>query len=159
MSVPETPSPDGPVLNENQRRHFEVVLSMLEDAVARVEALCNPELATNGVLTVVEDDLPHGAARRAQPLIESIRAQIARLASDLQLAPRRVSRRRVVQALLTSEVIRIDDSTPSQLRGYGVVDARFDAVVAPRLGEIRDTLMNLARTLRSDDAPPHTTRP
>jgi len=152
MSVPEKPFGGPPVLNENQRRHFEVVLSMLEDSLTRIEALCNPASATPDVLTLVEDDLPDDVARRAQPVIESIRAQVARLASDLELAPRRLSRRRAVQALLTSEVIRIDDSARHQLRGYGAVDPRFDDVVAPRLGEIRDALMGLAHTVRGKPA-------
>jgi hypothetical protein len=150
MSVPEKPFGGPPVLNENQRRHFEVVLSMLEDSLTRIEALCNPASATLGALTVVEDDLPDGVARRAQPVIESIRAQVARLALDLELSPRRLSRRRAVQALLTSEVIRIDDTSSGQLRGYGAVDPRFDDVVAPRLGEIRDAIMSFARMLRRD---------
>jgi hypothetical protein len=147
---------DVPVLNANQRRHVEVVLSKIEDSLARVEALCDPAYRAGGILTVVEDDLPHDAAAHARPIIAEIRETVARLATDHHLDRRRLSRRRTVQALLTSEIIRIDDSSPNQLRGYGAVDPRYTDEVAPRLREIRKGLAALATALRGP-APNHPT--
>ena len=157
MTTPRDESGQASVLNENQRRHFEVLLSMLEDSLVHVEELCDVSRPSDTILTVVDNDLPPRAADLARPVVRGIREQIARLASDLQLPPRRVSRRRTIRALLTSEIIRIDDSAPDQLRGYGSVDPRYADAVAPQLREIRSALVQLTELLRSDMGTPPTT--
>jgi hypothetical protein len=115
-----------PVLNENQRRHFEVLLSMLEESLQRIETLSS-SLSMNGRMSIVKDDLPSTFILEAEPLIASIRARIGRLAAVLELTPRTVSKRRTISALLTAAIIRIEDSSPEQLRGYGTVDPRRGA--------------------------------
>jgi hypothetical protein len=135
-----------PVLNENQRRHFEVLLSMLEESLQRIETLSS-SLSMNGGMSIVKDDLPSTFILEAEPLIASIRARIGRLAAVLELTPRTVSKRRTISALLTAAIIRIEDSSPEQLRGYGTVDPRFALDVAPRLREIRKALALLGSLL------------
>lgn len=137
-----------PVLNDNQRRHFEVLLSMLEDSLARIDELCS-EPSTNRTLTIVNDDLPPKFAVDAEPLMTSIRARVVQLAAALNLSPRSLSKRRAIATLLTAEVIRIEDSAPERLRGYGSVDPRFADEIAPQLREIREELARLSSMLRS----------
>ena len=138
---------DENVLNDNQRRHFEVVLSQLEAALDGIEALGRPAEPREG-LTVLDDDLPADFLGRAGPLLESLRAQIAQLAGLLGVSQIRRSRRRAVEALITAETISIDDSSAHQLRGYGDVDPRFATVVAPRLRRLRESLLALAAQCR-----------
>ena len=135
------------VLNAHQRRHFEVVLSMLEDTLRRLEQLAEGA-PSNSVLTIIEDDLPADFAADAAPYLAGVRERIATLADALRLQPRRVSRRRTVRALLTAEVVRLQDSSAAQLRGYGAVDPRFANAVAPALDEIISRLEALSSQLR-----------
>jgi hypothetical protein len=47
----------------------------------------------------------------------------------------------------TAAIIRIEDGSPDQLRGYGTVDTRFALDVAPRLREIKEELALLGALL------------
>jgi hypothetical protein len=129
----------GGVLNAHQRRHFEVVLGMLEATIGRIEQLAEAG-PSKSMLTIDENDLPPDFATDAAPHLTAVRDKIATLAAELQLQPRRVSRRRAMRALLTAEVVRLQDSSAAQLRGYGAVDPRFAERVAPALADIIDRL-------------------
>jgi hypothetical protein len=139
-------------LNEPQRRHFEVLLAMLEDAITEIQRLADPRSSpSSGSLTRYADDLPPTFAAAAGPLLDALRAQIGRLSADLSLTPRHRSRRRAIRALLLAETVRIEDSHVDALRGYGTVDPSARAIVQPVLDEIHATLATLVRLL---DAPP-----
>jgi len=135
------------VLNAHQRRHFEVLLSELEAALDRIEAL-GQSAQRRGVLSVMDDDLPAGFPERARPLLDALRAEIARFAGQLGLSQLRRSRRRAVEALILAETISIDDSSAGQLRGYGAVDPRFATQVAPALAGLRRQLLALGELCR-----------
>lgn len=132
------------LLNPNQRRHFEVLFSMLEEELIRVERLSREPASSAGALTIVEDDLPPDFAARAQPLVAATRRLVSELAAHLRLGPRRISRRRRVHAMVTAGIIRIDDSSPEELRGYGALDPRFISEVGPALASIRSSLEALS---------------
>jgi len=135
------------LLNPNQRRHFEVLFSMLEDELLRIERLATESEMPARNLTVVDNDLPLHFADHARPLLAATRRLVSELASELRLKPRRVSRRRSIHAALTAAVIRIDDSSPSELRGYGDVDPRFATEVGPAVNAIRESVVALASLL------------
>ena len=111
-----------PILNENQRRHFAVLLVGLDDALYRIEQLSEPAERRAGPLTRHTDDLPAQFAERAGPLLRDLRDRIVRLAATLGTEPREHSRARSVRVVVTSAVIRLEDSRARGLRGYGAVD-------------------------------------
>jgi hypothetical protein len=135
------------LLNPNQRRHFEVLFSMLEEELVRIERLATEPLAPARTLTIVDDDLPSQFADRARPLLAETRRLLSDLSAELRLSPRHLSRRRSIHAALTAAVIRIDDSSPTELRGYGPVDPRFVTEVGPALNAIRDAIVAVASLL------------
>jgi hypothetical protein len=134
-------------LNANQRRRFEVLLSMLEDELGRIVRVATEPAAPTAALTVMDDDLPADFANRARPMVEGTRGMIRDLAARLRLKPRRVSRRRSISAALTAAVIRIDDSSPDELRGYGAVDPRFAEEFGPALDSIRESINGISALL------------
>jgi hypothetical protein len=148
----EGPLPET-LLNAHQRRHFEVVLGMLEDTLSRIEQLAQGGTSSS-MLTIVEDDLPADFATRAAPQLAAVRERITSLADTLQLRPRRLSRRRTVRALLTAEVVRLEDSSAARLRGYGTVDPRFADAVGTVVEEIIRELRSLSSQLSG--SPPST---
>jgi hypothetical protein len=141
---------DSPILlNANQRRHFEVLFARLEDALVRVETLLGPASGHPQVLSIIEDDLADSFREQARPVISTLRAQLVRLASDLELRPQRVSRSRVIAATLHNEAIRLQDSVSSQIRGYGEVDPSVARQLDPILADIARTLSGLSAEVRT----------
>lgn len=134
------------VLNANQRRHFEVLFARLEDSLAKIEqALAERDAVPR--LTIVDDDIPRAFRASAALELPRIRAEIARLASELALAPRVMSLRRTVGATLTAEAVRIEDSLSGQLRGYGSVDATVADQLDPALNALAQSLRHLSAAL------------
>jgi hypothetical protein len=72
---------DRPRLNEHQRRHFEVVLAMLQNTLTEVEQLAAAAPSNADALTIHRDDLPAGFVGAIRRPIETARAGIARLAA------------------------------------------------------------------------------
>lgn len=142
-----SPPPES-VLNEHQHRHFEVLLAMFHDTLAEIEQLAAPAPAAGpDGLTVFENDLPAGFADAIRPELQAMRAIAARLATQLQLRPRVISRTRAIQARLTSEMVRLEDSTAAKLGGYGAVDQRVEREVDPVLRELHAHLHAVSRRL------------
>src|SRR5512133_2440023 len=108
MSIPR----DGDsLLNANQRRHYEVVLARLEDALSHVAPPSPPlDGVESHALTRVDDDLPVGFRDAATPRIIRARAIIREAADRWELAPRTLSRRRAARAALTAQLIQLEDS-------------------------------------------------
>lgn len=135
-------------LNDPQRRHFEVFLAMLEDALLEIEYFAHPSTATSKrSLTIYDADLPLGFYDSARPLFESIRGEMADLAAVLGVREQHRSSRRAVKAILTAELVRLDDSYADKLGGYGAVDSRVRTALDPILDEIRSSLVSLLDSL------------
>lgn len=146
-----TESDAGPLLNEPQLRHFAVFLSMLEAALSEVDLLTTDSRSTaQRSLTADNLDLPHDFRRRAIPAIEAIGREIAALVRTLDIKPHGRSRRRQVKALLTAELVRLDDSYARKLRGYGPVSRRVALEVDPFLDRIRSQLVDLLRACEDE---------
>src|ERR1051325_10811946 len=97
-----------PVLNENQRRHFAVLLVGLDEALHRIEQLSDIGASVGGPLTTYGDDLPPHFREAVRPLIRELRDQILRLADTLGTGTRDHSRARSVRAMVTSATIRLE---------------------------------------------------
>src|SRR5215207_1137969 len=111
------------LLTDPQRRHFEVVLAKVEDALDEIDRLAQPTApeSQRRALTVLADDLPPDFASRTAAASHSARDRLADLAARLDLVPQRASRFRTVRALLISEIVRLQDSFSPALRGYGAL--------------------------------------
>ena len=138
------------LLNDNQRRHFEVLFARLEEELLRLEYLTVRDGDRSARLITLEDDLPPDFDVQSAPLLARLRRSIRGAATLLHLRSRRVSRRRSIKAILTAATVRIEDSGPGELRGYGVVNPEFDREVGPALSEIKAMLMELSSLLRND---------
>lgn len=138
-------------LNEPQLRHFEVFLSMLGTALSEIERLARHTLEnTQEDLIIYDPDLPHNFAGTSGPAIDAIRHEVGSLAHALNIEPKHRSRLRTVKALLTAELVRLDDSYARKLRGYGTVSPRVEAEVDPILHRIRTQLVALLQACEPD---------
>jgi hypothetical protein len=134
------------VLNANQRRHFEVIFAGLDASLERILDLVDGR-ASGALLRPVTGDLPNGFADAARDAAVRVRAMIAGVASDAELAARPVSRQQTCRATLTSEIVRLDESGAAQLRGYGAVDPSMAEHLDPVVRSIRDELASLRALL------------
>jgi hypothetical protein len=144
LSVPPF-DPADVTLNEHQRRHFAVVLTLLEESLAEIERVGTNTRGGAGSLMEYADDLPPGFAAQVGPRIAMLRKLIAGLVASLALEPGVTSRRSVVRALAAGEAVRIEDSDAKQMRGFGAVDPRFGATIQPVLDAMHVELRAIAR--------------
>jgi len=142
-------SPDR-LLNEHQQRHFEVLLARLEDALDGIEDLiARAERPTSDGLTQYAPDLPPGFGAAARPLLTQLRNRIDRLADALALRRQSRSIAQSIRAILVAEMVRLEDSTSAQLRGYGAVDPRVSSVIEPELEHLHALLASIAQLVGS----------
>lgn len=124
---------------------------MLQETLFKVERLAAEAAPEAGGPVVFKEDLPPGFAESIEPVVTELRGLIARLSADLGLRRRAVSRARSIRALLTAEMVRIEDSTADKLRGYGPIDPRVSTTVDPVLRELHALLGSIR--VRVDSAP------
>ena len=134
-------------LNSNQRRHFEVLLSRLEESLVKIERLLADQQVSHA-LTVVDNDVSAEFRSGARDELPRIRSQVDALVASLELQPRTVSLRRLIGATLTTEVVRIEDSFSTHLRGYGQLDPSVARHVDPALDRLAGSLQRMAASLR-----------
>lgn len=139
-------------LSEPQRRHFEVILASLENALLEVEQLARADSPDARRLTQLEDDLPDGFLDRSQEAVERLRRQLRQLADQMQLEAQHHSKGRTIGAILTAQVTQIQDSYARMLRGYGHVDPDLAPRLDPELASMEEELAELRAILR-DRAP------
>ncbi len=144
-----------PVLNEHQRRHFSVLLVGLDEALARIEQLADPDRQAWGPLTEYADDLPPRFAAEAHPLIADLRARILALGALLGTGSRRMSRERSIRAMVTSATIRLEDSRARGLRGYGAVDPSVHEHLDPVLDDLIERFRAVGRLAAWEAAGPN----
>ena len=139
-------------LNAPQRLHFEVILASPEDALARVELIAQGRVPQGGRrLTRVVRDLPDGFLADAAPRIASLRAHVAALSDALALEGSDSSARRTARALLTSQIIHLEESDARRLRGYGTVDPLVPGRLDPVLAAMRNEVQALLDLLHGPD--------
>src|SRR4051812_29155206 len=131
-----------PLLNESQRRHYEVLFARLERTLVQLEAAARDDDARTA-LTIVESDLPPRFTQEAPEVIDVARQQLAALARMLSLRPRVESRRRICRALITSDLNGLTDATSARLRGFGAVDSSIATHLDPALEKLRATVSRL----------------
>jgi len=133
-------------LNDNQRRHYEILFSRLEQSLEQIERAMQGE-PPNARLTNTIDDLPERFTGEAGPLIAGLRGEMLEIAKSLDLRPREVSRRRTIQAMISSEMNGVKDGLASRLRGYGEVDPSVARHLDPQLHRLHTSLAELGRLL------------
>ena len=139
----------GDRLTKAQRNHFSVLLSMMEDALARIELLGDLTRAPGGVLTLYDDDVTPEFAVRADAIIARLRDEAAALAKLLGVEPRSFSRARSIRALLSGEIVRVEDSFSAGLKGFGAMSTEVAPVLDEALGEIHRDLLELRGVLNT----------
>ena len=134
-------------LNDSQRRHYQVLFARFEQSLDQIERAIANE-SSRAHLTATAYDLPSRFVAEAGPQIDALRAMMLDLVRSLGLRPREVSRRRTIQALLSSEMNGVQDGLSSRLRGYGDVDASVAEHLDPQLKSLQAGLGALSQLLR-----------
>jgi len=136
-------------LNDNQRRHYEVMFARLEQSLDQIERATRGEPAQS-LMSRPIDDLPARFTRESAPIIATVRALLKDVARALELRPRELSRRRTAEALMTSEMISVENGYASRLRGYGEMDPSVAEHLDPTLAQVHAGLAALRDLLREN---------
>ncbi|HEX5408513.1 MAG TPA: hypothetical protein VFW89_01955 [Gemmatimonadaceae bacterium] len=135
------------LLNKPQRNHFAVLLAMMEDSLAEMERLARSESEPARELTRWADDVPPGVVDALQARLALMREKVRLIGRRLGIEPREASRKRAIRAIVTAELLRIEDSYATMLRGYGAVNPAAASVVDPAMDELHAEFTALARLL------------
>jgi len=138
-------------LNDNQRRHYEILFARLEQSLGQIEDAIQND-ASSAQLSAPIDDLPKRFIAEAAPLLAAVRATMLDVVRSLGLRPRAVSRRRTIQALISSEMNAMQDGYAARLRGYGDVDPSVGQYLDPQLQRLHAGLGTLSQLLRQGEA-------
>jgi hypothetical protein len=136
-----------PQLNANQRRSVEALLESVEAMLTQTERLMPDTQGHDSGVTIVTNDLPPQFSREAPEKILELRAQVRELAERIELAPRRISKRRSLRGMLSAQLMRVEDVTPARLSSYGEVHPSFGEQVSPALKQIQASLRELLELL------------
>jgi hypothetical protein len=120
---------------------------MLLETLGEIEDLVMSPAGWSNALVAYDDDVPAELRNSLPHVLESLREEIVALAGLLAVEPIHRSRSRLVRAMVTSEIVRLDDSYAKKLKGYGPVDPRAKEVIDPHLDRIRAALAKLLATL------------
>jgi len=129
-------------LSENHRR----VVSVL---MRRVETVCEGILQDldrkSGLLHNMEDDVPPEQARMLRLLAEKLRAEVARVESEISLDPAIRSRKRSIAARISSAIIDLEEIGGSGLRGYGAVSEELEQALGEKFARLVGVLQEMER--------------
>jgi hypothetical protein len=120
---------------------------MMEEALSDIERLADLAARPSGELTAYDSDLPPHFSAVVAPIVRRLRVEVARIATAFGVEPRHASRAAHVRALVASELVRIEDSRPVRLRGYGGVAPDLSPVLDPMLSELRAGFERIDRAL------------
>jgi hypothetical protein len=123
------------------------MLAQMENALDKIMRLARSGSHRHGQLTTYEDDLPPDLADHIESTIARLRERIATMAAEFRLEPRRLSRARHIRAVVTAELVHIEDSYARGLRGYGEVAPELASVLDPYLRELRGDWIAIAVAL------------
>jgi len=122
-------------LGENHRRAVSVLLRGLERMCDEIESAL---VETPGVLRRVKDDLSAAQGMALRKMSGRVRGEIRRLNSEIELDPAVRSRQRTIRAILSVNIINLEESGSERLRGYGPMskeaaeqlDGEFNLLIA-----------------------------
>ncbi|HKW87320.1 MAG TPA: hypothetical protein VJN21_01035 [Candidatus Acidoferrales bacterium] len=114
-------------LGENHRRVVSVLLRGLEQACDEIEATFRE---SSGTLRRIHDDISSHQRDALRELTARLRAEIRRLASEIELDTSVGSQRRTILALLSASIVNLEESEPKKLRGYGAMSPEAESRLA-----------------------------
>jgi len=126
------------------------VLASLQRALREIEQLAKPDGEEPGELTVFERYFPPDFSGRLRHAIQSARAKVQRIIERLNILPRHRSRAAAIRAVITSAMIRLDDTHSYKMRGYGSVDPSVATELDPLIDELIEEFRSMQRL--SDEA-------
>lgn len=103
-------------LGENHRRVVSVLMRGVEQMCSEVDASLEE---SSGILQRMLDDVSRTQKKELRSMTVSIRAEVARVASEIELDTGVLSRRRKIAALISASIVNVEESDPQKLRGYG----------------------------------------
>ena len=139
-----------PLLNQSQRRHLTVTLGLMDEALHKVEILVEETGASS---PLAGDSLPPAFVAQAPARLARVRLLSATLADRFGLHWSEPSRRRSVHALLSTLMVRLEDSYAGKLHGYGPVHPELRDRLDPGLDALQAELGALQRLLAGPASP------
>ncbi|HEV2386375.1 MAG TPA: hypothetical protein VGS20_03875 [Candidatus Acidoferrales bacterium] len=132
-------------LGENHRRAISVLLREVERMCEAIDSCLQ---ARPGALQRLVDDLTAPQRRKLARMIESLRAELGRLEREIELDAALKSPRRTILALLSAQIVNLQESTAAGLRGYGpmpeTASRKLDAETAQLILRLEEMIAVLA---------------
>ncbi len=131
-------------LSENHRR----VVSVL---IREVEKMCGAVLdwldKKPGLLNRIEDDLTAEQQARLRKLVDQLREEIRRFNDEVALDRALQSRQRAIAALISANMIHLEEVNSSSLKGYGQLSEEVGRELDAKLARLITLLETMSRVV------------
>jgi len=134
-------------LGENHGRVVSVLLRGVERTCDEIEAALAD---SDGLLHRVSADLSTEQQQSLRSMTERVRAELARITSQIELDVSVHSQRRRILALLSSSIVNLEESTPEKLRGYGEISAEAKSRLETEFARLLAVLNEMESALEED---------
>jgi hypothetical protein len=134
-------------LGDNHRRALTVLLAGVEEACAELGVLLK---RAPGRLVHVEDDLTSAQRQRLGELSDRLRCELSSVSEGILLDPVSKSRRRSIVALLTAQLIYLEETAASGMKGYGRLADDARQQISRELKRLMATLEEMISVVQQD---------
>ncbi len=132
-------------LHELHQRRLEATVSLLENALDRIERLFS-EGTQNGIVRTIEDTLDAEEHITFLREIRQLRDELHKFAEEYSLQHHPVDIRQVLNAELSSAWVMLENCRPKRMKGYGV---EFDPAARTALEASVEQLLARVLVLRA----------
>ncbi len=132
-------------LHELHRRRLEATVSLIEDALNRVERLLN-KAGRSGIVRTVEDHLSHEQRTSLLRQVDLFRSELEAFAAHFALERHPLNIQQICNAEMSTAWVMLEDCRPKRMKGYGVA---FAPAIAADLEQNVEALLERVRSLRA----------
>jgi hypothetical protein len=131
-------------LSENHRRVLSVVLRGLDQMCGEAQDCLDNRL---GRLWPERMDLTAEQQEEVRRLAGRIRREIHRIAEGIEAEGEVLSAKAVIRALASAQIVQLEESDSSGLRGYGPLSGRAAAWLDTEVGHLKTLLGEMVRVV------------
>jgi hypothetical protein len=131
-------------LGENHRRVVSVLMRGIDQMCSEVDAALEE---SSGILQRVLDDVSRAQKKELRNMVASVRTEVGRIASQIELDTGALSMRRKVAALISASIVNVEESDPQKLRGYGPLSDVAMKRLQDEFGRLHTMLEKMAAVL------------
>jgi hypothetical protein len=130
------------MLNEYQRQRVSITIRSLEENLHAIEEFLKSE-NYSGVLLEIKNDIPPSVKDALIPMIAILKEKLGIIAEKFDLEKRTESISQQIFAMLSFDLVSIEEIKAKRLRGYGEAADELYRTLDPEVDLLKDLLQEM----------------